>query len=99
MADWVEPSPDEVAARYDRLAPVYYAFEWLHALPIVRVRSRAVAALQLARGDVALEVGCGDGLNFARIERRIGPEGALLGIDVSQRMLARAARRAAAGGT
>lgn len=92
MAGWSEKAPELVAARYDRLAPVYGLFEWLYGLPLVRVRRRSIDALRLEPGDRVLEVGCGSGRNFPGIEQRIGPGGTLVGVDLSRGMLARAER-------
>lgn len=88
MGGWSEKSPEFVAARYDRLAPIYGLFEWPFLLPLLGVRRKAVEALRLERGNSVLEVGCGDGRNFALIQQRIGPEGAIFGVDLSARMLA-----------
>jgi SAM-dependent methyltransferase len=57
-------------------------------------RERVIRLLDLQPGDVVLDVGCGTGLNFALIEQAIGPEGEIVGIDLSPEMLGRA--RAAA---
>jgi ubiquinone/menaquinone biosynthesis C-methylase UbiE len=53
----------------------------------------AVKALDLKPGQVVLDVGCGTGLNFEAIVNEIGPEGTLIGIDFSDKMLARARGR------
>jgi ubiquinone/menaquinone biosynthesis C-methylase UbiE len=48
--------------------------------------------LALAPGDGVLDVGCGTG-NFSReFARSVGPDGLVVGLDVSQTMLARAVR-------
>jgi ubiquinone/menaquinone biosynthesis C-methylase UbiE len=92
MVSWTEKTPEVVGARYDRLAPIYGVFEWLYGLPFVRIRLKSIDALQLDAGDSVLEIGCGSGRNFSLIEERIGPNGALRGIDLSRGMLARAER-------
>lgn len=92
MDGWSEKTPELVAARYDRLAPIYGLFEWLYGLPLVRIRKRSIDALQLKPGDSVLEIGCGSGRNFPLIEERIGPSGTLFGVDLSRGMLARAER-------
>ena len=88
---WNDLSPAAVGAQYDRIAPFYRFFEWAYGLPLLGVRGRTVGALALAPGDRVLEVGCGSGFNFGRVVDRIGSTGTLIGIDVSQGMLARAA--------
>ena len=92
-AGGVEKTPEFVGARYDRLAPIYGLFEWLYALPLVGARRKSVEALRLREGDVVVELGCGSGRNFSLIEGRIGPTGAIFGVDMSARMLARATAR------
>jgi demethylmenaquinone methyltransferase/2-methoxy-6-polyprenyl-1,4-benzoquinol methylase len=61
-------------------------------------RTRAVEALDLHPGDTVVDIACGTGLNFARIERLIGPEGRIVGVDLTDAMLARAERRTEANG-
>jgi demethylmenaquinone methyltransferase/2-methoxy-6-polyprenyl-1,4-benzoquinol methylase len=61
-------------------------------------RARVIDLLQLRRGDVVLDVGCGTGLNFPAIEERIGSDGRIIGIDLSPDMLARARERVDAQG-
>jgi demethylmenaquinone methyltransferase/2-methoxy-6-polyprenyl-1,4-benzoquinol methylase len=61
-------------------------------------RQKAVDALQLAKGDRVVEIGCGTGRNFALVERAIGPGGALFAVDISETILARARNRAARHG-
>lgn len=71
-----------LAATYDRLAPVTGG-----------MRRRAVAKLALKPGDTVIDVACGTGLTFSRLEDSIGPEGRLIGVDLSPEMLERAAAR------
>lgn len=61
-------------------------------------RRRAVDALRLAKGDRVVEIGCGTGRNFALLERAVGPGGAVIAVDLSEAMLARAHKRAARHG-
>jgi SAM-dependent methyltransferase len=53
-------------------------------------RRELVALLAPRRGEVILDVGCGTGRNFDRIQQRIGPQGRLIGIEPSAEMLAQA---------
>jgi demethylmenaquinone methyltransferase/2-methoxy-6-polyprenyl-1,4-benzoquinol methylase len=53
-------------------------------------RVRAVRALGLRQGDTVVEVACGTGRNFALIEEVIGPDGRIVGVDLTDAMLARA---------
>jgi ubiquinone/menaquinone biosynthesis C-methylase UbiE len=67
--------------------------------PLYREQRRlATEALALAPGQVVLDLPCGTGQSFDEIAPRIGPDGALLGVDLSKGMLAKAAARAEAAG-
>jgi ubiquinone/menaquinone biosynthesis C-methylase UbiE len=56
-------------------------------------RLRAVRALGLRAGDSVIDIACGTGLNFDLIEEAIGPGGRLIGVDLTDAMLARAQDR------
>jgi demethylmenaquinone methyltransferase/2-methoxy-6-polyprenyl-1,4-benzoquinol methylase len=77
------------AERYNLTANLYYLIglrEWHY-------RQRAVDALQRKKGDVVVELGCGTGLNFPLLQRIIGPEGRIIGVDLTDRMLEQANKR------
>ena len=61
-------------------------------------RSRAVQALGLRAGDTVVDIACGTGLNFRLIEETIGPGGRIVGVDLTDTMLARAEDRVEAHG-
>ena len=56
-------------------------------------RRRAVDALGLRRGDTVVDVACGTGLNFSLLEEAIGPDGRIVGVDLTDAMLAQAEER------
>ena len=56
-------------------------------------RVRAVQALGLRAGDTVVDIACGTGLNFALLEKAIGPRGRIVGVDLTDAMLARARER------
>ena len=56
-------------------------------------RRRAVQALGLRPGDSVVDIACGTGLNFSLIEHVIGPEGRIVGVDLTDAMLAQAQQR------
>ena len=56
-----------------------------------RIRRRAVARLELQPGDAVLDVACGRGSNFPYLQRAVGQQGRVVGVDYSPDMLAGAA--------
>ncbi len=56
-------------------------------------RLQAVQALGLRPGDSVVDIACGTGLNFSLIEQAIGPEGRIVGVDLTDAMLAQAQQR------
>jgi ubiquinone/menaquinone biosynthesis C-methylase UbiE len=77
------------ARHYDltaRLSPV-------PGYPQHRLRLRAVQAVHLRPGDVVVDVACGTGLNFPLIQEAIGPDGRIVGVDITDAMLAQAQDR------
>jgi len=61
-------------------------------------RLRAVQALGLRAGDRVIDIACGTGLNFPLIEEAIGPGGRIVGVDLTDAMLARAQEKVDAHG-
>src|SRR5450755_2594045 len=56
-------------------------------------RLQAVQALGLRAGDSVVDIACGTGLNFSLIEQAIGPDGRIVGVDLTDAMLAHAQDR------
>lgn len=85
------PTPYTLSARlYDVISA-----EW----PVYRAgRVTAMDLLDLPAGSHVLDVGCGTGLNFPLLQKRIGPGGSITGVDASPQMLAQARRRSDAAG-
>lgn len=57
------------------------------------VRQVAARRLDLRPGQAVLDVGCGTGGHFEMLRERVGPEGRVLGVDFSPKMVGRAERR------
>lgn len=77
------------AGNYDITANLYYLLgfrEWAY-------RKMAVNALNLSLGDTVVEIGCGTGLNFPLLQKFVGSEGKLIGIDLTDDMLTQAKKR------
>jgi ubiquinone/menaquinone biosynthesis C-methylase UbiE len=56
-------------------------------------RLRAVQALGLRTGDTVIDMACGTGLNFPLLQQAVGPGGRIVGVDLTDAMLARAQNR------
>jgi ubiquinone/menaquinone biosynthesis C-methylase UbiE len=88
------PGTGSVAPAYSNQAPLYDS----RTKGFDAYRRRIVERLPLRRGDVVLDVGCGTGLCFQHLLERVGPEGAIVGVDAAPEMLEVAAERASAHG-
>jgi len=76
---------------YGRWAALY---DLLATLPGVgRWRRAAADALDLSPGDTVVEMGCGTGANLPYLRRRVGPEGRVVGVDLTAELLERAGER------
>ena len=75
---------------YDAWARVYDWFARATA-SVGGVRTACVDALDLDPGDTVVEFGCGPGVNLPALRGAVGPSGRVVGVDVSPRMLDRAA--------
>lgn len=75
-------------ARYNRIAPLY---DWMEALMERRYSGWRERAWSLVSGPQILEVGVGTGKNIPHYP----PDAHVTGVDLSEKMLARARRRAA----
>ena len=89
----MSPAPDAARARatYEREAGRYD--DRVTVRGIKALQRRAIDALELASGDRVLDVACGTGLSFAELEERVGPSGAVVGVDLTAAMLEQAAER------
>ena len=77
------------AKRYDVTSRLYPA----PGYPQRRQRRQAVRALGLSLGDTVVDMACGTGLNFSLLEHAIGPEGRIVGVDLTDAMLDQAQSR------
>jgi demethylmenaquinone methyltransferase / 2-methoxy-6-polyprenyl-1,4-benzoquinol methylase len=84
-------APDDVRRMFDRIAPVYDAMNHAMTAGLDRRWRRLTAAAVVRPGDHVLDDCCGTG-DLAIAARRAGGE--VTGLDFSERMLARARRKA-----
>ncbi len=77
------------APKYNFTANLYYFIGFRE----YAYRKRAVKALHLHQGDTVVEIGCGTGLNFAFLQKAVGAEGKIIGVDLTDAMLAEAQKR------
>lgn len=87
------PARSLALEKYRRVASTYERRLRLLRPLVESCRSQAIALLDLRPGHVILDVGCGTGLSFAKLEDVIGPTGHLIAIEQSPDMLARARDR------
>lgn len=83
----VSRSRDEVRRYYDRIARFYDLMAEASEGP---VRREGLALLRAQPGERVIELGCGTGRALASLSRAVLPNGRVVGVDLSDGMLARA---------
>ena len=81
---------------YRKKAKHYDVTSRLYPVPGYPQRAQrllAVQALGLRAGDTVVDLACGTGLNFSLLQQAVGPEGRIVGVDLTDAMLARAEQR------
>jgi demethylmenaquinone methyltransferase/2-methoxy-6-polyprenyl-1,4-benzoquinol methylase len=92
---------EHLIATYRKKAKHYDAISRLYPAPGYPQRAqrlRTVQSLGLRAGDTVIDMACGTGLNFSLIEEVIGPRGQILGVDLTDAMLAQAQDRVETNG-
>ncbi len=75
---------------YDKIAKVYdFSSYWFYK----KTRKTLINGLDLKKGDRILIIACGTGQNFSLIENKIGKEGEIIAVDISEGMLNEAKKR------
>jgi len=77
------------AAKYDVTVKQFDVFSWL-GFSISGWRKAAISRLGMKPGDTVIDIGCGTGLNFPYLQQAVGPNGKIIGVDISNEMLAEA---------
>jgi ubiquinone/menaquinone biosynthesis C-methylase UbiE len=92
----VESTHQRLVATYRKKAKHYNVTSRLYPLPGYpqqTQRRRAIRALGLRQGDTVVDIACGTGQNFPFLEQAIGPEGRIVGVDLTDAMLVEAQDR------
>jgi ubiquinone/menaquinone biosynthesis C-methylase UbiE len=92
---------EHLIAIYRKKAKHYDVTSRLYPAPGYPQRSqrlRAVQALGLRPGSTVIDLACGTGLNFPLLQQAVGPAGRIVGVDLTDAMLARAQDRIKANG-
>lgn len=95
MSSSARPAIHEVRLRrgrrlWDILSYTPYRFEQRSG---DLVRDLALQNLHLRAGEAVLDIGCGPGTFFPALQKAVGPEGRIVGVDYSPKMLKRAQQR------
>jgi ubiquinone/menaquinone biosynthesis C-methylase UbiE len=92
----IDTTREHLIATYRKKAKHYDVTSRFYPVPGYPQRGqrlRAVQALGLRQGDTVVDIACGTGLNFSLLEKVIGPEGRIVGVDLTDAMLAQAQHR------
>jgi ubiquinone/menaquinone biosynthesis C-methylase UbiE len=97
----VDSTHERLIETYRKKAKHYDLTSRLYPVPGYPQRAqrlRAVHALGLRPGGSVVDIACGTGLNFSLIEQAIGSGGTIVGVDLTDAMLAQAEQRIEANG-
>ena len=92
---------EKIVEIYRKRAPSYnsaVSFFNLIGWRVNHYRVDAVEALKLKKGNTVIDLCCGTGLNFPHLYNSVGPEGKIIGVDLSDEMLKEAGKLVTAKG-
>ena len=72
--------------------PGWVAKQEQHDRMLEPLGDQALAAARPSAGERAIDIGCGCGATTIALAQRVGTDGRVLGVDISEPMLERAAR-------
>lgn len=101
MADTAGQDQDntaQIAYWNDRAAVTWTAMQDRLDAMFTPLTALALDAAAPVAGERVIDIGCGCGATVLELARRVGPNGRVLGVDVSEPMAARARERIAAAG-
>ncbi|MCV3241819.1 class I SAM-dependent methyltransferase [Mesorhizobium sp. ZC-5] len=96
MADAPKPNAEEIAYWTEVGAPAWIRLQAALEREVAPLGERAMDALAPQPGERLIDVGCGCGHATLELARAVGPQGSVLGADISAPMLAVARDHAAA---
>ncbi|GAA0543087.1 class I SAM-dependent methyltransferase [Actinomadura livida] len=88
----MHPRYKHAALIYDKALPVFS----FGAAP--RIHTMVARAVSVRPGATIVDVGCGTGLMLPRLRDRVGPDGTVIGLDMTEPMLDRARQRVTRAG-
>jgi len=97
----LDATQERLVETYRKKATHYNVVSRLYPVPGYpqqALRRRAIRALRLRPGGTVVDLACGTGQNFPMIQQAIGPAGRIVGVDLTDAMLAQARRRAEQSG-
>jgi demethylmenaquinone methyltransferase/2-methoxy-6-polyprenyl-1,4-benzoquinol methylase len=92
----IDTTRERLIETYRKKAKHYDVTSRLYPVPGYPQRAqrlRAVRALGLRPGASVVDMACGTGLNFSLVEQAIGPDGRIVGVDLTDAMLTQAQHR------
>src|SRR5206468_8372770 len=90
------PNAEQIRYWNETAGPKWTAFQQVLDEQLGALGRRAMDRAGVARRERAIDVGCGCGDTTIELGRRVGPQGTVVGIDLSAPMLERAATQARA---
>src|SRR5438477_469726 len=90
------PNAEQIRYWNETAGPKWTAFQQVLDEQLGALGRRAMDRAGVARRERVIDVGCGCGDTTIELGRRVGPQGTVLGVDVSTPMLERAATQARA---
>jgi len=98
MSESASVNADQITYWNASAGPAWVAGQELLDAQLEGLGLAAVEALAPRRGETLIDIGCGCGATTLELARRVGASGAVIGVDISAPMLARAGERARQAG-
>lgn len=81
------------AVNYEKYIKLYNYFWQIFGFRYEQWRRKTIDALNPKEGHTVVDLGCGTGLNFLHLEKRVGSSGHIIGVDISNEMLAMSTKK------